>query len=87
MTSSIPETRATQAVGPERLLHLKQRALMPCVYHFYKNPPQIVAGRGCVLIDHTGREYLDCYAGVTVFSKPSKTVVCWQARPESVAIS
>ena len=56
------------AVGPEELLRLKREYLVPCVYHFYKNPPQIVAGEGCYLFDHAGRKYLDCYSGVTVMS-------------------
>lgn len=54
--------------GPEELLRLKREYLLPCVYHFYRNPPQIVAGDGCYLIDHVGRRYLDCYSGVTVTS-------------------
>jgi 4-aminobutyrate aminotransferase/4-aminobutyrate aminotransferase/(S)-3-amino-2-methylpropionate transaminase len=56
------------AAGPEELLRLKREYLVPCVYHFYKNPPQIVAGEGCHLVDHAGRRYLDCYSGVTVMS-------------------
>jgi 4-aminobutyrate aminotransferase/4-aminobutyrate aminotransferase/(S)-3-amino-2-methylpropionate transaminase len=54
--------------GPDELLRLKRERLSPCVYHFYKNPPQIVSGRGCTLTDHTGRDYIDCYSGVTVMS-------------------
>jgi acetylornithine/succinyldiaminopimelate/putrescine aminotransferase len=54
--------------GPEELLRLKREYLVPCVYHFYQHPPQIVAGEGCWLVDHKGRRYLDCYSGVTVMS-------------------
>ena len=54
--------------GPEELLRLKREYLIPCVYHFYKEPPQIVGGSGSYLIDHTGRRYLDVYTGVTVMS-------------------
>jgi 4-aminobutyrate aminotransferase/4-aminobutyrate aminotransferase/(S)-3-amino-2-methylpropionate transaminase len=54
--------------GPEELLRLKREYLIPCVYHFYKNPPQIVGGRGSYLIDHTGHRYLDFFTGVTVMS-------------------
>lgn len=39
---------------------------MPCVYHFYRNPPQIVRGEMAHLYDHRGRRYLDLYAGVSV---------------------
>ncbi len=54
--------------GAQELLRLKGEYLIPCVYHFYKNPPQIVGGRGCTLIDAGGREYIDCFSGVTVMS-------------------
>lgn len=54
--------------GPAELLRLKSEYLIPCVYHFYKDPPQIVAGEGSYLIDHTGRRFLDFYSGVTVMS-------------------
>lgn len=56
------------AAGPGELLRLKSEYLVPCVHHFYARPPQIVAGSGCHLIDHTGRRYLDCFTGVTVMS-------------------
>ncbi len=71
MKSSTPEIQTADPAppaGPEKLLEIKARALMPCVYHFYKDPPQIVSGSGCVLTDHAGREYLDCYSGVTVMN-------------------
>jgi len=56
------------AVGPSELLRLKRQYLIPCVYHFYKDPPEIVSGEGSYLIDHLGRRYLDFYCGVTVMS-------------------
>lgn len=52
----------------EELLRLKSRYLIPCVYHFYQHPPHLVGGRGCCVVDSTGREYLDCFCGVTVTS-------------------
>ncbi len=54
--------------GPDALLELKKKHLIPCVYHFYKDPPQIVAAEGCHMIGHDGRRYLDCYSGVTVMN-------------------
>jgi acetylornithine/succinyldiaminopimelate/putrescine aminotransferase len=63
----MPESRQ-QPAGPDELLRLKREYLIPCVYHFYERPPQIVAADGCWLIDHQGRRYLDCYTGVTVMS-------------------
>ncbi|MEP0841424.1 MAG: aspartate aminotransferase family protein [Phycisphaerae bacterium] len=52
----------------EELLRLKSRYLVPCVYHFYRQPPHLVRGRGCHLFDVAGRRYLDCYGGVTVMN-------------------
>jgi 4-aminobutyrate aminotransferase/4-aminobutyrate aminotransferase/(S)-3-amino-2-methylpropionate transaminase len=51
---------------PERLLRLKQNFLVPCVYHFYRQPPVLVRGEGAYLYDSNGRAYLDCYSGVSV---------------------
>lgn len=56
------------ASGPQELLRLKREYLVPCVYHFYKDPPQITSGEGPYLFDHDGRRYLDCLTGVTVMS-------------------
>jgi 4-aminobutyrate aminotransferase-like enzyme len=50
----------------KRLLALKRDFLVPCVYHFYKDPPVIVRGEGAYLFDAGGRAYLDCYSGVSV---------------------
>jgi 4-aminobutyrate aminotransferase/4-aminobutyrate aminotransferase/(S)-3-amino-2-methylpropionate transaminase len=57
-----------QPAGPDELLRLKREYLIPCVYHFYKEPPQIIGGRGAYLIDHAGHRYLDFFTGVTVMS-------------------
>jgi 4-aminobutyrate aminotransferase-like enzyme len=51
-----------------RLLGLKSEYLIPCVYHFYRNPPVLVRGEGAYLFDGAGRRYVDCYSGVTVMS-------------------
>ena len=56
-----------------RLLNLKREYLVPCVYHFYKNPPVFVRGDGEFLFDSHGRRYLDCYSGVTVMSAGHST--------------
>jgi 4-aminobutyrate aminotransferase-like enzyme len=52
----------------EELLALKKEFLFPCLYHFYQDPPILVKGEGCWLIDSAGKRYLDCYSGVTVMS-------------------
>lgn len=52
----------------EELLAAKAEFLVPCVCHFYKEPPVIVRGEGVHLFDTNGKRYLDCYSGVTVMS-------------------
>jgi 4-aminobutyrate aminotransferase/4-aminobutyrate aminotransferase/(S)-3-amino-2-methylpropionate transaminase len=50
----------------ERWLALKRDLLVPCVYHFYRQPPALVRGEGAYLFDADGRRYLDCFSGVSV---------------------
>lgn len=56
----------TPPIGPDAIIEKKKRFMIPCTYHFYKDPPQIVRGEGVFLFDHTGKRYLDLYAGVSV---------------------
>ncbi len=67
-----------QPIGPEDILRKKREYLIPCVYHFYTAPPQIVRGELQYLYDHTGKRYLDCFAGVSV-------VNCGHCHPDIVA--
>lgn len=53
-------------IGPEEILRKKNEYLIPCVYHFYKQPMQLVRGEMQYLYDSTGKQYLDCFAGVSV---------------------
>ncbi len=55
-----------QSITPENMLALKSEYLMPCVFHFYKDPMVIVRGEGCYVYDQQGRSYLDAYSGVGV---------------------
>ncbi len=63
--------------GPEELLAKKGRYLIPCVYHFYAAPPQLVRGELQYLYDHEGRRYCDFFAGVAV-------VNCGHCHPDIV---
>lgn len=49
--------------------------MIPCVYHFYNQPMQLVRGEMQYLYDSSGKEYLDCFAGVSV-------VNCGHCNPE-----
>ncbi|MGR3176548.1 MAG: aspartate aminotransferase family protein [Candidatus Anammoxibacter sp.] len=53
-------------IGPEEIIRKKKEYLIPCTYHFFKNPMQIVRGEMQYLYDHTGKQYIDCYSGVSV---------------------
>lgn len=55
-------------IGPDAILQKKREYLIPCVYHFYKKPMQIVRGEMQYLYDHTGKQYLDFYGGVSVMN-------------------
>lgn len=58
----------TNHIGPDAILRKKLEYLIPCVYHFYKKPMQIVKGQMQYLYDHTGKQYLDFYGGVSVMN-------------------
>ena len=53
-------------IGPDEIIRKKEEYLIPCTYHFFKKPMQIVKGDMQYLYDHTGRKYIDCYSGVSV---------------------
>lgn len=55
-------------IGPSEIIEKKKAFLYPCAQHFYKEPPQIVRGSMQYLYDHTGKKYLDFYAGVSVMN-------------------
>ncbi|WP_425057728.1 Acetylornithine aminotransferase [Sporomusa carbonis] len=65
----------TPYIGPEEVLRKKKEYLIPCVYHFYNQPMQLVKGEMQYLYDSTGKKYLDCFAGVSV-------VNCGHCHPE-----
>ena len=55
-------------IGAQSIVEKKRQYIMPCLGHFYKNPPQFVKGAMQYLFDATGKKYLDCYAGVSVIN-------------------
>ena len=59
---------STSTTPPAELLRLKSQHIMPCVNHFYRNPPHLVAGSGSQLVDHEGKSYFDCLSGVGVMN-------------------
>ena len=55
-------------MGAQSIVEAKRQYIMPCLGHFYKNPPQFVKGSMQYLFDAEGKKYLDCYAGVSVIN-------------------
>ena len=61
-------------IGAKKILEKKREYIMPCLGHFYSDPPQFVRGQMQYLFDSAGKKYLDCYAGVSVIN-------CGQCNP------
>lgn len=55
-------------LGPEAVLAKKNKYFVPCINHFYQNPPEFVKGKMQYLYDSTGKKYLDFFAGVSVMN-------------------
>lgn len=53
-------------LGPEKVIELKKEYIIPCLYHFYQRPMQLVRGEMQYLYDSEGKQYLDMFAGVSV---------------------
>ncbi|WP_020611369.1 aspartate aminotransferase family protein [Sediminispirochaeta bajacaliforniensis] len=64
----INSDKNSEYLGPEKIIGLKQEYLIPCSYHFYRRPPQIVQASGTKVYDSTGKVYTDFFAGVSVMS-------------------
>lgn len=58
----------TEFIGSKKIIEKKKKYQIPCSYHFYKNPPQIVKGNMQYLYDSKGMEYLDFFSGVSVMN-------------------
>lgn len=56
----------TKSTSTNEALSRKRRYLVPCVGHFYQEPPVFLRGQGMTLVDAEGMEYLDFFSGVSV---------------------
>ena len=65
----------SQFIGAKGIIEKKKKYIMPCLGHFYSDPPQFVKGNMQYLYDVEGKKYLDCYAGVSVIN-------CGHCNPE-----
>jgi len=55
-------------LGPNKILDKKNEYLIPCSYHFYDKPPQLVRGEMQYLFDSEGKRYIDFFGGVSVMN-------------------
>ena len=55
-------------IGARGVLDKKKKFIMPCLGHFYADPPEFVRGQMQYLFDDAGKKYLDLYAGVSVIN-------------------
>ena len=55
-------------IGAKKILEKKKKFIMPCLGHFYSQPPEFVRGEMQYLFDDAGKKYLDMYAGVSVIN-------------------
>lgn len=62
-------------IGPDNIIKKKKKYQIPCSYHFYQEPPQIVRGKMQYVYDSEDKKYLDCFAGVSVMN-------CGHCNPE-----
>ncbi|KAG8372526.1 hypothetical protein BUALT_Bualt12G0075300 [Buddleja alternifolia] len=65
--------------GPsaEEILSKRQQFLSPAVFHFFKNPLNLVDGKMQYLFDENGKRYLDAFGGIA-------TVCCGHCHPKVV---
>ena len=55
-------------IGAKKIIEKKKKYIMPCLGHFYSDPPQFVRGEMQYLFDAEGKKYLDLYGGVSVIN-------------------
>jgi len=55
-------------IGPDAIIAKKNQYQIPCSYHFYQDPPQLVKGQMQYVSDSDGNTYLDCFGGVSVMN-------------------
>ncbi len=57
-----------QGPSAEEVLRLRKAHLNPALFHYYREPLMIVAGRRQYLFDEKGRRYLDAFGGIVTVS-------------------
>jgi 4-aminobutyrate aminotransferase-like enzyme len=84
MTEDLVPEKLRKAYTDKEILAIEKKHLMPAVGHYYEDPILFVKGRGAVLEDSAGKEYIDLFAGIcttiTGYSHPKfVATIKWQA--------
>jgi len=79
----IPKDLAKKYTQKE-ILEIEKKYLAPAVGHYYEHPVLFVEGKGALLKDSTGKEYIDLFAGIcttiTGYNHPKYVAtIQWQA--------
>ena len=62
------QPKAYNGPSAEEVFALRKEFLNPALFHIYKKPLMLVAGKGQYLWDEKGRRYLDGFAGIATVS-------------------
>lgn len=84
MTDELVPKDLKKAYTDKEILGIEKDHLVPAVGHYYKDPVLLVKGEGALLEDHTGKQYIDLFAGIcttiTGYSHPKFVATLkWQA--------
>jgi 4-aminobutyrate aminotransferase-like enzyme len=60
---NVPED-LKRAYKREEIIETEKKHIVPTVTHYYKDPILFVEGKGAVLKDSAGKEYIDLFAGI-----------------------
>lgn len=59
----------------QKILARRKKFILPCLGYFYQDPPAFVRGQMQYLFDDQGKQYLDCFSGISVIN-------CGHCNPE-----
>ncbi|UCE11464.1 MAG: aspartate aminotransferase family protein [Candidatus Thorarchaeota archaeon] len=84
MTDDLVPEELRKAYTDKEILAIEKKHLVPAVGHYYEDPILFVKGKGAVLEDSAGKEYIDLFAGIcttiTGYSHPKfVATIKWQA--------
>jgi len=64
MSRTIEDILNPEKFSVEEIIALEKRYMAPCIGHYYKEPLFIARGKGALLYDNKGKEYIDLFAGI-----------------------